>query len=133
MLFPLFMLIAAPAAPADQVDPRRLAAELAADADVVRSLRQNGDVPTIVRPVDVRFVGIADRVAKLVDAAPNLGWRVIQTVAQQDGTVALDLQRDQSTEGPALRALTEEALRTEAMFGVRYDGWGTAAESAPSQ
>lgn len=127
MWFAIFLLSGVAGLTQEKVDPDRLAAELAADGDVIRSLRNNGDEPTNVRPVDVRFVGAADSIERLRQAAPEMGWRVIQTVAQDDGSTALDLQRDQTTELPVLTALTKEALQLEAAFGVRYDGWGTAA------
>ncbi|USI72937.1 hypothetical protein [Sphingomonas morindae] len=56
-----------------EIDPNRLAAELAADADVVRSLRDNGDVSSVIRPVDVRLTGSRENVRCLADgiAGPN--------------------------------------------------------------
>jgi hypothetical protein len=113
-----------------EIDPQRLAAELAADADVVRSLRENGDDPTIVRPIDVRFEGDEAAVLRLRDAADAAGWTVIQIVELDEASWALDVQRAQTTDEEALRLLTVEALRIEQTFGVRYDGWGTVAQSA---
>jgi len=117
------------AKPVTPVDPERLAEELAADADVVRALRENGDVAEIVRPVDVHFEGDDEAISRVEDAAEELGWRVIEAVEEEDGLVTLWLQRDQTTTESALRALTEDALRIEAAYGVNYDGWGTAAET----
>ncbi len=111
------------------VDPERLSAELEADIDVMRSLRENGDIASIVRPVDVRFVGPASEIDRPANATDPMGWEVIQIVALGDGACALDVQRRQSTEPSALRALTIEALAIEQDFGVRYDGWGTVAVS----
>lgn len=110
-------------------DPDRLAEELDADADVVRALRENGDVPTIVRPVDVHFVGEPDEIARLEDEIEGLGWTIVEAIEEDDGFVVLSVQRRQATTDAALRTLTEDALRIEAAYGVSYDGWGTAAEN----
>lgn len=129
MWFAIFLLSGAPLLSEQRIAPDRLASELAADADVIASLRRNGDDPAIVRAVDVRFVGPKENVEKLRAAVQRMGWRFIQTVGQEDGSVAIDLQRDQSTKVLALTALTKEALQIEAAFAVRYDGWGTVAAS----
>lgn len=108
------------------IDPARIEAEVAADADVIRSLKENGDVPTITRPIDIRFVGEAAAVAKLEADAGPLGLRVVQKTFDAQET-ALDVQKDQTTDPVAIRRLTEAALQIEAQYGVRYDGWGTVA------
>ena len=113
--------------PPPTVDPQRLEAELTADADVLRSLRDNGDVPSILRPVDARFVGRAASVATLETQIGSMGWRIVQRVPLSDGREALDVQRDQTTDAAAIRRLTEAALEIEGRYGVRYDGWGTVA------
>lgn len=100
---------------------------MAADEDVLKSLERNGDVPTIKRPVDVRFIGQAGNIAKLQNDVATLGWRVVQRVPVDGGEMALDVQTDQTTDRVAIRNLTEAALRVEARYGVRYDGWGTVA------
>ena len=110
-------------------DADRLAEELAADAEVVRALRDNGDVAEIIRPVDVHFVGEAEAIERLEEAAEALGWTIIDLVPEDDGYATLSVQRQQTTTDEALRALTEDALRIEAAYAVSYDGWGTAAES----
>lgn len=110
-------------------DADRLAEELAADADVVRALRDNGDVAEIIRPVDVHFVGEAELIERLEDEIEDLGWTIVEMVPEDDGYVTLSVQREQATTDDALRALTEDALRIEAAYDISYDGWGTAAES----
>ena len=110
-------------------DAERLAEELAADADVVRALRDNGDAAEIIRPVDVHFVGEAEAIERLEDEIEDLGWTIVEIVSEDDGYVTLSVQREQATTDDALRALTEDALRIEAAYGISYDGWGTAAES----
>lgn len=109
------------------IDPARVEAELAADADVLRSLNENGDKPAIIRPVDVRFVGSAANIARLQKAVGLIGWRIIQRAPIDGGEEALDVQRDQTTDLAAIRGMTETALGLEAKFNVRYDGWGTIA------
>ncbi|KRB79472.1 hypothetical protein ASE00_20435 [Sphingomonas sp. Root710] len=111
-------------------DPDRLAEELAADADVVRDLRDSGDAPDIVRPVDVHFVGEAATIARLEGEIEALGWTVVEVELDDDGYVTLSVQREQTTTDAALRTLTEDALRVEAAYGVSYDGWGTVAVSS---
>jgi regulator of RNase E activity RraB len=113
---------------ATNINPERLAAELLADADVIRSLRESGDVSSIVRPVDVRFVGDQEQIGALRVKIGNLGWKFIQTVALGDGSLALDAQREQTTDAAAIRVLTEEALRIETENNIHYDGWGTVAK-----
>jgi hypothetical protein len=110
-----------------KIEPERLAAELAADADVIRSLRENGDIPTIVRPVDVRFVGGRGQIEAFQTAIAGTDWQVLQVVALNEIDWACDVQREQTTDEATLRSLTEDALRLEAEWGVRYDGWGTVA------
>lgn len=105
----------------------RVEVELAADADVLRSLKRNGDKPSIIRPVDVRFVGSAGNIATLQKAIGSMGWRIIQRVPIGAGEEALDVQRGQTSDRDSIRRLTETALGIEAQFGVRYDGWGTVA------
>jgi regulator of RNase E activity RraB len=125
LLLPFLLMLGAAMPPI--VDPERVEAELAADADVLRSLAENGNVPTVVRPVDVRFTGSVDAVALLEKQIISRGWRVVQRVGLEDGGQALDVQRDQTTDAQAIRALTEDSLSIEADYGVHYDGWGTVA------
>jgi hypothetical protein len=127
LLLPFLLLLEVAAMSPSPIDPQRIDAELAADADVLRSLNENGDVSDITRPVDVRFVGAADSVRSLEEQIGRLGWRVVQRERLDDGTEALDVQRDQTTDPSAIRQLTEAALQIEAQYGVRYDGWGTVA------
>ena len=113
------------------VDPARLAEELAADEEVIAALRDNGDVATLVRPVDVHFEGDEEAISRLEDEAEELGWTVVEVAEEEDGLFTLWIQREQTTTDAALRGLTEEALRLEADYGLSYDGWGTVAETGP--
>lgn len=127
LLLSFLVLVEVAAMSPTPVDPQRVEAELAADADVLRSLNENGDIASIARPVDVRFVGATDNVISLEMQIGSLGWRVVQRVPLDDGSEALDVQRDQTTDVTAIRQLTEAALGIEAQYGVHYDGWGTVA------
>ena len=127
LLLSLLVLVEVTAMPPTPIDSQRVETELAADAEVLRSLNENGDVASIARPVDVRFVGPTDSVVSLEKQIGSLGWRVVQRVTLDDGSEALDVQRDQTTDVTAIRQLTEAALEIEVQYGVRYDGWGTVA------
>lgn len=109
------------------ITPQRLEAEFAADADVRRSLAENGDVPSNVRPVDAFFYGSADATDRLEKQVVSLGWRVVSRSSEDDGTQSLHLQRDQTTDADAIKKMTEACLSIEAEYGVEYDGWGTVA------
>jgi hypothetical protein len=117
---------------ADGLDRSRVEAELNADRDVIRVLREQGDVPSIRRPIDVRFVGSRAEIEQARALASADGWTEVQTVELEDGTFALDLQREQTTDEQALRDLTVQALRWEMACGARYDGWGTVAQKKRS-
>ncbi len=112
-----------------KLDPVRLEAELAADADVIASLEKNHDDASIARPVDVRFVGQKSNLEKLASALSNGGWKIVQIIPADDGLHALDTSHEQTTEVGPLRELTETSLRIESVFNVRYDGWGTVAKT----
>ena len=121
-------LLIGPITMSQELDPKRLEDNLRADADVVRALRSNGDIETIVRPVDVRFVGKFIRIQRLRREITQRGWRFIQIVESTGGEYALDADRQQKTDQISLRELTEAALKIEIEFGVRFDGWGTVAQ-----
>ena len=110
-----------------EIDQKHLTAELAADADVVRSLLNDGDIPSLVRAVDVRFVGSAAHIEKLRGETKSHGWGEVRTVVMSEVDIALDLARDQTTETGALGALPNGHW---ASFNVSYDGWGTVARSS---
>jgi hypothetical protein len=112
----------------DGLDPTRLEAELNADQNVVRVLREQGDVPSIRRAVDVRFVGSPAEIERARALTAADGWTEVQTVELEDGAIALDVQCEQTTDEEALRDLTIQALRFETASGARYDGWGTVAQ-----
>jgi hypothetical protein len=110
------------------IDSARIEAELKADADVLRVLGENGDVPSIVRPVTVLFVGDETKIANLSRKIEASGWRILQLFQREAGIAGLEIERDQTTDSAAIRELTETALRIEVDAGVDYDGWGTVAQ-----
>ncbi len=124
-------------APADiaavALDPDVLAETLALDAEVASSLRDSGDDPAAIRPVDLRFTGKAEAIALLEQDAAELGWVAVQAETLEDGSLALDLQREQAADDEALRDLSETALRIEAAYGVLYEGWSAPAVTAGAQ
>jgi regulator of RNase E activity RraB len=111
------------------VDPARLAAEWAEDQTVLRNLAENGDRAELVRPVDVSFSGSAGALDALEDAAEELGFEVIDREIAEDGGQTLFLEREQTAEPEAIKALTTLCLEIEAEYDVEYDGWGCVAET----
>jgi len=111
------------------IDPQRLADELEADRDVLRSLSENGDVNTIVRPVDLHFKGARQSIKALADDAEELGFRFVALNEHEDGEWSVDLQIDITTEYSSIEKLTRQALEIEASHDVESDGWGCSAET----
>ncbi|MGH6781870.1 MAG: ribonuclease E inhibitor RraB [Sphingomonadaceae bacterium] len=111
------------------VDPARLDEEWQADQDVLANLRENGDRADIPRPIDVSFRGSPDALDDLAEAAEDLGFEVIETEPSDDGEPWLFLQRVQTSDAEAIKALTITCLQIEAMFGLEYDGWGCVAQT----
>jgi hypothetical protein len=109
------------------IDEDRLQAEWDADADVLRSLRENGDVPTLVRPVDVHFIGSAENIGRMSEELDPNVWKEIRVSEYEGGPFALDAKREQTTEESAIRALTVAVLELELLFDVSFDGWGCLA------
>ena len=111
-----------------EVSPARLEEEWAADKDVLASLRENGDRPEIVRPVDVSFRGDDDALDKLEQDAGELGFEVIEREEDEDGEVCLFLGRDQAADDESIKALTLRCLQIAFTYEVEYDSWGCTAE-----
>ncbi|MBS3960974.1 MAG: ribonuclease E inhibitor RraB [Sandarakinorhabdus sp.] len=110
-----------------KVDPDHLAAEIAADAEILQALLDNGDVNTLVRPIDLHFKGPQDRIEALADAADVLGFEFVEFGEYEDGDWVADFVVEGTTQPADMAALTKRALETEQAFGVEYDGWGCAA------
>ncbi len=109
-------------------DKTRLDAERAADADVLRSLRRNGDCASVVRSVDLQFIGRKVKVVELSAHAEDLGFTVSQIVQTSDGESAIDLSIMSDTQPSSIDELTMTALRIEKHFDLRYDGWGAIVQ-----
>ena len=102
----------------------------AADLDVIRSLRNNGDLPHVSRDVDVSFRGAIEALRRLEVASSNWGFRTVELVeADEDGQPWLFLVRSQTTDEEALRDLTMTYLQIEDSFGVECDGWGCVGQT----
>lgn len=110
------------------IDPQRLDSEIAADADVLRSLAENGDMPNVVRPVVAYFYGSPEAIGRLEQNLDALGWRLVHRMPLEDGTAGIAASRDQTTEPAAIRQFSEAALGIEVEYGVVYDGWETRVE-----
>ena len=107
----------------------RLAKEEMSDAEIVRALRDAGDIPNTVRTVSVYFAGEDGPINRLKGDAISLGWRLVD-VSDADGTLYLWLEREQSTTPEDLARLRQDTLRMEAHYKVKYDGWETSVEAA---
>ena len=102
----------------------------AADQDVLRELRENGDLPSVPREVDVSFRGPFDSLVRLQSACDNFGFTVQEFIdADEDGQPWLFLVRTQTTDNDAMRDLTMTYLQIEDSFGVECDGWGCVAQT----
>ncbi len=112
-----------------QVDPAKLAAEIAADAEILKALAENGDVASMVRPIDLHFKGDQDAIEALAEASEELGFEFVEFGEYEDGDIAVDFLVQGTTEPEAMAALTKRALEIEITFGVEYDGWGCEAQS----
>ena len=116
-----------------EVDQARLDAEWAADKDVLVSLRENGDIATIVRPVDVSFRGDEDALDRLEENAGELGFTVIEREEDEDGEISLFLGCEQAADEASIKALTVRCLQIELLYDVEYDGWGCTAEDGSDE
>ena len=102
----------------------------AADLDVIRSLREHGDLSHIVREVDVSFRGSIEALKRLEAASSNWGFSVQEFIeADEDGQPWLFLVRSQTTDEEAMRDLTMTYLQLEDSFGVECDGWGCVGQT----
>jgi regulator of RNase E activity RraB len=112
------------------IEPERWNEVWAADLDVLRSLRENGDLPHVVRDVDVSFRGPFEALQRLEVASANWGFRVQELLeADEEGQPWLFLVRNQTTDDEAIRDLTMTYLQMEDSFGVECDGWGCVGQT----
>ncbi len=102
----------------------------AADLDVLRNLRANGDEPSVPREIDVSFRGPLDSLKRLQAGCSNFGFAVQDFIESDDeGEPWLFLVRTQTSDEDAIRDLTMTYLQIEDAFGVECDGWGCVAQS----
>jgi hypothetical protein len=110
--------------------PEQWDAVWAADLGVLQNLRENGDLPSVPREVDVSFRGPLDALKRLQGACENFGFTVQEFIeADEDGQPWLFLVRTQTTDNEAMRDLTMTYLQIEDSFGVECDGWGCVAQT----
>lgn len=115
-----------------QIDGDRLEHETSVDADVIEGLRNDGDVASIARPVNLHFVGTKSNLERLANDLQAGDWRVIEIYPYQE-SYAIDIRIEMTTDAQAIRQLTETSLRIEKAYEIRSDGWGTLATSARIQ
>ena len=106
------------------IDPTRLADALAADRDVLESLAANGDISSIIRPIDLHLRGARDAIEQLADDVEGLSLRFVGFNVYEDGAWSVDLQMDGTTDFASIGQLTRKALEIEISHDVEYDGWG---------
>lgn len=112
------------------IEPERWDEVWAADLDVIRSLREHGDLPHVVRDVDVSFRGSIDALRRLEAASSNWGFSVEEFIeADEDGQPWLFLVRSQTTDEEAMRDLTMTYLQLEDSFSVECNGWGCVGQT----
>lgn len=112
------------------IEPDRWSEVWAADLDVIRNLRKNGDVPHLPRDVDVSFRGTVEALKRLEIASSNWGFHVLELLeADENGQPWLFLVRNQTTDEEAMRDLTMTYLQMEDSFGVECDGWGCVGQT----
>ncbi|PRA55134.1 ribonuclease E inhibitor RraB [Brucella pituitosa] len=121
----LIGLIIGSAIDAVKVDEAIISEHRMSDADVLASLHRNGNCSSVVRTIDLRFVGVEPSVIALTSNAPNLGFTFMQTADMQDDEVAVDFTIEADTYSKTIDNLTLKALKIEQYYSVRYDGWGT--------
>jgi hypothetical protein len=101
-----------------------------ADEDVLRALAKRGDVPAIVRHVDLRFLVKPESIKVLERELQFRGWAVLEIMATPSGMSAVYARLNRTTEPEAIQTLTEDALEIETRTGARYGGWGTFVKTA---
>ena len=112
------------------IEPERWNEAWEADLDVLRSLRENGDLPHVLRDVDVSFRGAFEALQRLEVASANWGFRVQELMEpDEEGQAWLFLVRSQTTDDEAIRDLTMTYLQIEDSFGVESDGWGCVGQT----
>ncbi|AKM09785.1 ribonuclease E inhibitor RraB [Croceicoccus naphthovorans] len=112
-----------------EFDPARWNKVWEADLDVLRSLRENGDIAHIPREIDVSFRGDMETLERLAAASSQYGFDLLELKRDEDGLPWLFLVRTQKADEEAIRGLTETYLQIEDSFGVECDGWGCVGQT----
>ena len=115
------------------IDPQRFEEVWAEDRDVLRNLRNNGDIPSIPRAIDVSFRGSVASLRALASACGNFGFEVQRRIeADENGEPWLFIVRTQAADEESIRELTVTYLQIEDAFKVRCDGWGCIGQTEQS-
>jgi len=103
----------------------------AADLELLRSLEEHGDCPSVSRPIDVTFSGSAVELDRLAGDAGRYGFDVLDRHAPEPGEEPrIVLVRTQTADTEAIRELTRTYLAIEDAFDVDCEGWGCDAQTA---
>ena len=95
------------------IDPEKLSAEIAADAEVLQALAENGDIATLVRPVDLHFKGSQEAIEAQANLVTGSTAQMMQILAALGpGNPAADA--DGKVKLPNVNSLTELADLREA-------------------
>lgn len=111
------------------IDPDKLAAEIAADAEILKALADNGDIAAMPRPIDLHFKGPQEKIEALAEDAETLGFAFVEFGEYEDGDIAVDFIVEGTTDAEAMAALVRRALEIEITHGVEFDGWGCEAQT----
>ena len=107
------------------VDEALLQASRAADADVLSCLHKHGDCASVVRSIDLHFVGSKSGILELSAMSADLGFTVTKSEQLSDDEATIDLSVQSDALPASIDRLTVIALKIETHFNLRYDGWGT--------
>lgn len=104
-----------------------LAKQLAGDQQVLRTLQQHGDDPSMARPVRFYFYGKRAGVDRLAEGLTAEGFTVDTSFNNPDG---VRLLRTMTVRAEDFEALTPKILAAADAEGVEYDGWETSIEKS---
>ncbi|MEM6907473.1 MAG: ribonuclease E inhibitor RraB [Pseudomonadota bacterium] len=111
------------------IDPTRWDEVWTADLDVLRNLKENGDIPSIPREIDVSFRGTLSALRALAGACGNFGFKVQELIEKdEEGNPWLFIVRTQTADEESIRELAVTYLQMEDTFGVECDGWGCVGQ-----
>jgi regulator of ribonuclease activity B len=111
-----------------EVDTERFQQQWLGDLDVLETLADHGDRPEIPRAIDISFVGNEGALNRLADISSKFGFTIQDRTTTEDGQEWLFLERTQTADLEAIRALRCLAIQLEDCFSVECDGWGCTAQ-----